>query len=42
MPPHLPRIERKGKAGPAGVFFEAAPVTFVGESFALKNAHRRE
>jgi hypothetical protein len=42
MPPHLPWIEWKRKAGPAGVFFEAAPVAFVGESFALKNAHRRE
>src|SRR5437879_8154371 len=42
MPPHLPWIKWKGKAGPAGVFFEAPPVTFVGESFALKNAHRRE
>src|ERR1700730_10401524 len=42
MPPHLPWIKWKGKAGPAGVFFEAAPVAFVGESFSLKNAHRRE
>src|SRR5260370_42242587 len=42
MPPHLPLIERKGNAGQACILFEAAPVTFVGESYALKNAHRRE
>ena len=42
MTPHLPWIKWKGKAGPAGVFFEAPPVAFIGESFALKNAHRGE
>ena len=42
MPPHLGRIERKGKPYPRRVFFQPPPVPLVRERFALKNAHRRE
>src|SRR6266576_4496644 len=42
MPPYLRGIEWERKTGPASVFFEAAPVAFVGEGFALKNTHRAE
>src|ERR1700704_2814218 len=42
MPPYLRGIEGKRKTGPASVFFEAPPVAFVSEGFALKNPHRRE
>src|SRR6267154_3532576 len=35
-------MEWERKTGPASIFFEAAPVAFVGEGFTLKNTHRGE
>src|ERR1700726_1628765 len=42
VPPYLRGVEWERKPRPASVFFEAAPVAFVGEGFTLKNPHRRE